>query len=57
VLLAFHVGSKIKSTLVHHRLSTKAKNLNNFGKLKNPSDSFLKPEREDMSGKTWRDVL
>jgi hypothetical protein len=52
VLLTFHMGSKIKSTPVRHRLSTEAKNLNIFGKLKNPSDSILKPEREDMSGKS-----
>ena len=53
VLLTFHVASKIKTTPVRHRLSTKAKNLNIFGKLKNPSDSILKPEREDTSGKIW----
>jgi hypothetical protein len=45
VLLAFHMGSKIKGTPVRHRLSTKAKNLNIFGKLRNSSDSILKPER------------
>jgi hypothetical protein len=47
------MGSKIKSTPVRHRLSTKTKTLNIFGKLKNPSDSILKPERDDISGKTW----
>jgi hypothetical protein len=40
VFLAFHMGSKVKSTLVRHGLSTLAKNLNIFGKLKNLSDSF-----------------
>jgi hypothetical protein len=37
MLLAFLVGSKIKSTLAHHRLSTKAKNPDIFRKLKNLS--------------------
>jgi len=53
VLLAFHMSSKVKSTLVRHRLSTLAKNPNIFGKLKNLSDSILKPEREDVCRKTW----
>jgi hypothetical protein len=36
-------------------LSTKVKNPYIFGKLNNPLDTILKPEKEDMFGKTRTD--
>jgi len=47
------VGLKINSTHAHHRLLTKARNLDIFGNLKKSHlNTILKPEKEDMPGKT-----